>query len=45
VRGGRRGRISLTAPRRPKAGRYTLVLAFRNRAGKATVVRKPVRVR
>jgi parallel beta-helix repeat protein len=45
VRGGRRGMISLTARRRPRAGRYTLVLIFRNRSGKDTVVRKPVRVR
>ena len=45
VRPGRRGRITMTARRRPGAGRYTLVLTFRNRAGKATVVRKPVRVR
>jgi parallel beta-helix repeat protein len=45
VRAGRRGTITLTARRRPTAGRYTLVLTFRNRAGKATVVSKPVRVR
>ena len=45
VRAGRRGTLSLTARRRPRAGRYTLVLTFRNRAGKATVVNKQVRVR
>jgi hypothetical protein len=45
VRAGRRGTIALTARRRPRAGRYTLVLTFRNRAGKATVVSKQVRVR
>jgi large repetitive protein len=45
VRSGRRGTILLTARRRPRGGRYTLVLTFRDRAGKATVVRKPVRVR
>jgi parallel beta-helix repeat protein len=45
VRAGRRGRIALTARRRPRAGRYTLELTFRNRAGKATVVTKQVRVR
>jgi parallel beta-helix repeat protein len=45
VRPGRRGTITMTARTRPRAGRYTLVLTFRNRAGKATVVRKSVRVR
>jgi hypothetical protein len=35
----------MTARTRPRAGGYTLVLTFRNRAGEATVVRKPVRVR
>jgi parallel beta-helix repeat protein len=45
VRAGRRGTISLTARRRPRAGRYTLELTFRTRAGKETVVKKPVRVR
>jgi parallel beta-helix repeat protein len=45
VRAGRRGKISMKARTRLRAGRYTLVLAFRNRAGKVTVVRKPVRVR
>ena len=45
VRAGRRGRIALTARRRPRAGRYTLELTFRNRAGKASVVTKQVRVR
>jgi hypothetical protein len=45
VRPGRRGRLSMRARTRPRAGRYTLVLTFRNRAGKATVVRRPVRVR
>jgi large repetitive protein len=45
VRAGRRGKISMKARTRPRAGRYTLVLTFRDRAGKATVVRKPVRVR
>ena len=45
VRAGRRGTIALTARRRPRAGRYTLELTFRNRAGKATVVSKQVRVR
>jgi parallel beta-helix repeat protein len=45
VRAGRRGRIALTARRRPRAGRYTLELTFRTRGGKATVVTKQVRVR
>jgi parallel beta-helix repeat protein len=45
VRPGRRGKITMTARTRPRAGRYTLVLTFRNRAGNPTVVRKPVRVR
>jgi large repetitive protein len=45
VRAGRRGTISLTARRRPRAGRYTLELTFQTRAGKETVVKKPVRVR
>jgi parallel beta-helix repeat protein len=45
VRAGRRGTITMKARRRPKAGRYTLVLTFRNRPGKETVVKKPVRVR
>jgi parallel beta-helix repeat protein len=45
VRAGQRGRISMKARTRPRTGRYTLVLTFRNRAGKATVVRKPVQVR
>src|SRR5918999_506348 len=44
-RPGRRGKIALTARRRPRAGSYTLELTFRNRAGKATVVTKQVRVR
>jgi hypothetical protein len=45
VRAGQRGRISMKARTRPRAGRYTLELTFRDRAGKATVVRKAVRVR
>jgi parallel beta-helix repeat protein len=45
VRAGRRGKLALTARRRPRAGHYTLELTFRNRAGKATVVTKQVRVR
>jgi parallel beta-helix repeat protein len=45
VKAGRRGMISMKARRRPRSGRYTLVLSFRDRRGKATVVRKPVRVR
>ena len=45
VRAGQRGTILLSARRRPRAGRYTLELTFRNRAGKATLVKKPVRVR
>jgi parallel beta-helix repeat protein len=45
VRAGRRGKIALTARRRPRAGRYTLELTFRNRAGKTTLVTKQVRVR
>jgi parallel beta-helix repeat protein len=45
VRAGRRGKIALTARRRPRAGRYTLELTFLGRAGETTVVKKPVRVR
>jgi parallel beta-helix repeat protein len=45
VRPGRRGTLALRAPRRPSAGRYTLVLAFSDARGRATVVRKAVRVR
>jgi large repetitive protein len=42
---GRRGRLALRARRRPRAGNYTLVLSFSDRRGRATVVRKAVRVR
>jgi large repetitive protein len=45
VRPGRRGTLALRARKRPKAGRYTLVLSFSDARGRATVVRKAVRVR
>jgi hypothetical protein len=35
----------MLARRRPKAGRYTLALTFRDARGRRTVVRKPVRAR
>jgi parallel beta-helix repeat protein len=45
VRPGRRGTLALRARKRPRAGRYMLVLAFSDARGRATVVRKAVRVR
>ena len=45
VRPGRRGTLALRARKRPRAGRYTLVLAFSDARGRDTVVRKAVRVR
>ena len=45
VRGGRRGSLAMLARRRPAAGRYMLVLGYRDARGRTTVVRRNVRVR
>jgi parallel beta-helix repeat protein len=45
VKPGRRGRLAMTARRRPRGGNYTLVLSFRDGRGRTSVVRKAVRVR
>jgi large repetitive protein len=45
VQAGRRGSLAMRARRRPKAGRYTLALTFRDARGSRIVVRKAVRVR
>jgi large repetitive protein len=45
VRGARRGMVALRARRRPAAGRYTLVLSYRDARKRKSVVRRPVRVR
>jgi parallel beta-helix repeat protein len=45
VRGGRRGTLPMTARRRPAAGRYRLVLGFRDARGRTMVVRRTAVVR
>jgi parallel beta-helix repeat protein len=45
VRAGRPGRLAMLARRRPRMGRYTLLLHFRDARHHTTVVRRPVRVR
>jgi parallel beta-helix repeat protein len=46
VRGGsRRGKLALVARKRPTAGRYRLVLGYRDARRRTTVVRRTVRVR
>jgi large repetitive protein len=45
VRAGSRGMLALRARKRPAAGRYRLVLSYRNAKRKTSVVRRPVRVR
>jgi parallel beta-helix repeat protein len=45
VRPGQRGKLAMKARRRPRGGRYTLVLSFEDQRGRPTVVRRPVRVR
>jgi parallel beta-helix repeat protein len=45
VRGGSRGMLALRARKRPAAGRYRLVLSYRDARKRTTVVRRTVRVR
>jgi parallel beta-helix repeat protein len=45
VRGGERGMVTMRARRRLGAGRYRLVLRFRDARGRTSVVRRAVRVR
>jgi hypothetical protein len=44
VRPGRQGSLAMLSRRRPKPGRYTLALTFRDARGRASLVRQPVRV-
>jgi hypothetical protein len=45
VRGGSRGMLALRARKRPAAGRYRLVLSYRDARRRTSVVRRTVRVR